>query len=100
MNIKSIKTETDYNEVLKVIDSLFCAKPNTPNGDKLDMLVTLVEAYEAELEREADNTVSLSDSETEYLLSIPGMRESIIEGLNTDIDDCDEAVQWDKEFLK
>jgi PHD/YefM family antitoxin component YafN of YafNO toxin-antitoxin module len=32
--------------------------------------------------------------ETLYLLSIPGMRESIQEGLKTPIEDCDEEVEW------
>lgn len=46
MNIKSIKNKTDYNNTLKQIDKLWNARPNTPNGDKLEVLVTLVEAYE------------------------------------------------------
>jgi antitoxin YefM len=32
--------------------------------------------------------------ETIFLLSIPGMRESIIEGLNTPIDECSDEVEW------
>jgi prevent-host-death family protein len=32
--------------------------------------------------------------ETIYLLSIPGMRESIVEGLDTPVDECDEEVEW------
>ena len=32
--------------------------------------------------------------ETIYLLSIPGMRESIVEGLNTPVDECDDEVEW------
>lgn len=35
-----------------------------------------------------------SINETLYLLSIPGMRESIIEGLNTPLDECDDEVEW------
>ena len=46
MNIKPIKTKKDYEEVLKKIESLFNAKPNTDAGDTLEVLVTLVEAYE------------------------------------------------------
>jgi len=46
MNIKPIKTNKDYNKALSQIDKIFDAKPNTPNGDILDVLVTLVEAYE------------------------------------------------------
>ena len=32
--------------------------------------------------------------ETLYLTSIPGMRESIAEGLKADIDECDEEIEW------
>jgi hypothetical protein len=46
MTIKPIKTERDYHKALKEIEKLWDAKPNTPKGDRLDVLVTLVEAYE------------------------------------------------------
>ena len=46
MKIKIIKTKKDYEAALKKIDMLFDAKPNTLNGDLLEVLVTLVEAYE------------------------------------------------------
>ena len=46
MNIKPIKNKTDYNNALKQIDKLWNAEPNTSQGDKLEVLVTLVEAYE------------------------------------------------------
>jgi len=46
MTIRPIKTKKDYRAALKKIDELFNAKPNTPEGDLLDVLVTLVEAYE------------------------------------------------------
>ena len=48
MNVKPIKNEADYDAALAAIDSLMGAAPDTPPGDKLDVLVTLVEAYEAE----------------------------------------------------
>ena len=32
--------------------------------------------------------------ETLYLSSIPGLRESIIEGMNTDLEECDENLEW------
>lgn len=32
--------------------------------------------------------------ETLYLLSVPGMRESIREGMDTSVDECDEAPDW------
>ena len=46
MNIKPIKTKKDYRGALKEIESLMTAKANTPEGDWLDVLTTLVEAYE------------------------------------------------------
>ncbi len=46
MEIKPIKTKTAYRAALKEIESLMTARPNTPEGDRLDVLVTLVEAYE------------------------------------------------------
>ena len=46
MNIKPIKTEEDYRTTLEEIESLMTAEPGTPEGERLDVLVTLVEAYE------------------------------------------------------
>lgn len=46
MEIKPIKTDADYRATLKEIDSLMHAEANTPAGERLDVLVTLVEAYE------------------------------------------------------
>jgi HTH-type transcriptional regulator/antitoxin HigA len=46
MNVKPIKTKRDYRETLKEIESLMDAKIDTPEGDRLDILTTLVEAYE------------------------------------------------------
>ncbi len=46
MNIKPIRTDADYRVVLKEVKALMMAEPNTPEGEKLDVLVTLIEAYE------------------------------------------------------
>ena len=46
MNVKPIKSEADYRQTLKDIESLMLAEADTPEGDRLDVLVTLVEAYE------------------------------------------------------
>lgn len=46
MQIKPIKSNDDYKAALKEIRTLWSAEPNTPQGDKLDILITLVEAYE------------------------------------------------------
>ena len=48
MKIKPIKCDADYDAALTAIDSLMGAAPDTPEGDELEVLVTLVEAYEAE----------------------------------------------------
>lgn len=46
MNIKPIRTKSDYRAALTEIESLMNAKARTPRGDRLDVMVTLVEAYE------------------------------------------------------
>ena len=46
MDIKPIKNESDYDAALAEIADLMDARVNTPEGDRLDVLVTLVEAYE------------------------------------------------------
>ena len=46
MEIRLIKTEQDYNEALKRIESLWGSKKNSPEGDELELLSTIVEAYE------------------------------------------------------
>lgn len=46
MEIKPIKNETDYQAMLGEIERLFDAAPDTPEGDRLEVLTTLVEAYE------------------------------------------------------
>ena len=50
MDIRPIKTEADYQAALTEIERLFDAQPDTPEGDRLDVLTTLVEAYEADHE--------------------------------------------------
>lgn len=47
MEIAPIKTKRDYRRALKEIEGLMAARRNTPEGDRLDVLVTLVEAWEA-----------------------------------------------------
>ncbi|MFA7299048.1 MAG: transcriptional regulator [Sideroxydans sp.] len=46
MDIKPIKTKADYRAVLKEIEGLMTVGANTPEGERLDVLVTLAEAYE------------------------------------------------------
>lgn len=47
MEIKPIRSEADYQAALKEIETLLESHPGTPEGDRMDVLVTLVEAYEA-----------------------------------------------------
>ena len=47
MDIAPIKTKRDHRRALKEIEGLMTARRNTAEGDRLDVLVTLVEAWEA-----------------------------------------------------
>lgn len=47
MNIKPIKTDTDYRAALKEVETLMMAGLDSPEGEKLDVMSTLIEAYEA-----------------------------------------------------
>ena len=46
MDIAPLKNRHDYRQTLKEIGTLMQARRNTPEGDRLDVLVTLVEAWE------------------------------------------------------
>lgn len=46
MHIKPIKTKADYKAALKTVEGLMNAKAGTREGDELDVLVPLIEAYE------------------------------------------------------
>jgi len=46
MEIRPIKTTANYEAALEEIEQLFQAEPGTPEGDRLEVLTTLVEAYE------------------------------------------------------
>jgi HTH-type transcriptional regulator/antitoxin HigA len=46
IEIKPVRTEADYEAALAEIEQLFEAVPGTPEGDRLEILTTLVEAYE------------------------------------------------------
>jgi len=62
MNIHPIRTEADYQAALNEIKNLFDAESNTPQGDRLEVLTTLVEAYE----------------EQDYFLPAPDPTEAMI----------------------
>ena len=44
---RTIQTEADYDAALADVELLMGAQPRTPDGTRLDALVTLIEAYEA-----------------------------------------------------
>ena len=48
METRPIKTDADCVAALRRIETLWGAEPGTPVGDELDVLATLVEAYESE----------------------------------------------------
>lgn len=47
MDIRPIRTKADHRWALKEVERLWDAEPGTPDGDRVDVLVTLIEAYEA-----------------------------------------------------
>ena len=48
MNIKPIKTESDYRLTLQMLDNLFDAPIGTPESDEADLLALLIDEYEKE----------------------------------------------------
>lgn len=59
MDVRPIRTEADHQAALAEIAALMDAKMGTPEGDRLDVLATLVEAYEtAHFQIEAPNPIA------------------------------------------
>jgi HTH-type transcriptional regulator / antitoxin HigA len=48
MEIRPIKTRADHRAALKEVERLMDAKPGTPAGDRLEVLITLVDHYESQ----------------------------------------------------
>lgn len=46
--LKPIRTATDYEEAIAMLEDLWGAEVGTVEGDRLDVLATLIDAYEAE----------------------------------------------------
>ena len=46
--VRPIRTKRDYETALKEVERLWGAKGGTPDGDRLDVLATLIDAYETE----------------------------------------------------
>jgi len=47
IDVKPIRTEADYEAAMEMVAALWGAKSGTPDGDRLDVLATLIDAYEA-----------------------------------------------------
>ncbi len=78
MNIKPIKSEADYEKVLAEIDGLMGAGPGTSESDQLEVLVTLVEAYEAGRWRiDAPDPISV----IEHVMEAQGLRQKDLAAL-------------------
>jgi HTH-type transcriptional regulator / antitoxin HigA len=90
MNIKPIKSKQDYELALSRIDELWDAEPNTSASDELDVLTTLVEAYEQKVfEIEAPDPVAAIKFRMEQqglvasdLINVLGQRSRVSEVLN------------------
>ena len=78
MNINPIKTEADYDQTLAEIYALFESAPDTPEGDRLEILITLVEAYEKK-----HYPIGLPDpiAAIEYYLDSRGLPEDVLDEL-------------------
>jgi HTH-type transcriptional regulator / antitoxin HigA len=48
MEIRPIRTEADHRAALAEVDRLWASEPGTPDGDRVEVLTTLIEVYEAE----------------------------------------------------
>lgn len=46
-DLKPVRTEADYNEAMEQVAQLWGAASGTPEGDRLEILATLIDAYEA-----------------------------------------------------
>ena len=46
--IRPIRSETDYQNALTEVERLWVARSGTPEGDRLDVLATLIDGYESE----------------------------------------------------
>jgi HTH-type transcriptional regulator/antitoxin HigA len=79
MEIKPIRTEKDYEAALARIEEIFDAEPDTPDGDELEILASLVEVYEKK----------------NYPIGMPDPREAIkvrMEDLGLDRKDLEDVI--------
>ena len=73
---------------------LLSAIEDAPDS-KLEKLLMILESWDhGQMPQSEQDYNSSGAKETAYLLSIPGMRESILEGMATPIEDCDRELKW------
>lgn len=48
MEVKPIRSENDYRDALRRVEALWGSRAGSPEGDELEVLLTLIEAYERE----------------------------------------------------
>jgi HTH-type transcriptional regulator/antitoxin HigA len=74
--VRPVRNEADYRAALAEIDQLFDAEPGTPEDDRLEVLLTLVEAYE-----EARFPMSMPDpiAMIEHVMEAQGLDRSDLE---------------------
>lgn len=47
-SLRPLRNERDYERAMRDVERLWGAKSGTPNGDRLEILATLIDAYETE----------------------------------------------------
>jgi HTH-type transcriptional regulator/antitoxin HigA len=92
MKIRPIRTGKDHSAALAEIERLWGAKEGTPEGDRLDVLVTLVEAYErAHFPIDAPDPIDAirfrleqQGEDVKFLIGVIGSRTRVYEVLRGD----------------
>lgn len=82
-NMKAITVTEARKNLFKLIDEVQeSSRPIQITGKRSNVVMVSFEDWQ-------------SIQETLYLISIPGMHESIIEGINTPIEGCDKEIEWE-----
>ena len=86
MDIRPIRTKADYRAALKKVEKLWQAEPGIPAGDRVEVLVTLVEAYEAK-----HFAIPAPDPIAAIRNTLPAMRRAAAK-LAERADECDDPI--------
>lgn len=98
-----VRKNVRYN-IVKGVDEMKVINATNARNDFYNLIdQTITSSEPIQITSKRGNTILLSEEdwksiqETLYLLSIPGMKESIIEGINTPIEECEdvESLGWD-----